>query len=153
MDALLIVTEADYAASSVDPQPPASSPSYIKARKQEASQIRKLGKHRNKAISSSAAPGLSPSQAPQTQTKENLHLPEAISSLGEKSATAQLQGTRMTQQHHHSFDKSVAGGGVILGGLGMAFLVAVAFYIRATRRRKTEPVGPVAGFAKVWLVN
>ncbi|CAN8270025.1 unnamed protein product [Cochlearia groenlandica] len=39
--------------------------------------------------------------------------------------------------HHHStVDRSVAGGGVILGGLATVFLVAVFCYIRATRKHK-----------------
>lgn len=39
--------------------------------------------------------------------------------------------------HHHStVDRSVAGGGVILGGLATTFCVAVFCYIRATRKQK-----------------
>jgi len=38
--------------------------------------------------------------------------------------------------HHHSVDKSIAGGGVILGCLAAVFLVAVFRYIRATGRHK-----------------
>ncbi|EEF27931.1 uncharacterized protein LOC8259338 [Ricinus communis] len=40
--------------------------------------------------------------------------------------------------HHHSIDKSVAGGGVIIGSLATTFLVAIFCYIRATRRHKAE---------------
>lgn len=154
VDALLIVAEANNVASSVNPQSPASSPSSMNLIEQEAphAQSRKLGKHRNKAIRSSAAPGLSPSEAPQIQTKVNMHYPEATSSLSQESATTQLQDIHVTKQHHHSFDKSVAGGGVILGGLGTTFLVAVACYIRATRRKNAELASPVADVAKVWLL-
>uniref|UniRef100_A0A0D3BAE9 Uncharacterized protein n=1 Tax=Brassica oleracea var. oleracea TaxID=109376 RepID=A0A0D3BAE9_BRAOL len=39
--------------------------------------------------------------------------------------------------HHHStVDRSVAGGGVILGGLATTFLVVVFCYLRATRKHK-----------------
>lgn len=41
--------------------------------------------------------------------------------------------------HHHStVDRSVAGGGVILGGLATTFLVVVFCYLRATRKHKTS---------------
>ncbi|CAH8309672.1 unnamed protein product [Eruca vesicaria subsp. sativa] len=41
--------------------------------------------------------------------------------------------------HHHStVDRSVAGGGVILGGLATTFLVVVLCYLRATRKHKTS---------------
>ncbi|XVE49797.1 hypothetical protein DITRI_Ditri01bG0110600 [Diplodiscus trichospermus] len=36
---------------------------------------------------------------------------------------------------HHSSDKSVAGGGVIIGGLVTAIFAAVFAYIRVTRKR------------------
>ncbi|PIN19632.1 hypothetical protein CDL12_07691 [Handroanthus impetiginosus] len=39
---------------------------------------------------------------------------------------------------HHSPDKSVAGGGVIIGGLVTAIFAAVYCYIRVTRRRPAE---------------
>ncbi|GFS36733.1 RING/U-box superfamily protein [Actinidia rufa] len=41
---------------------------------------------------------------------------------------------------HHSSDKSVAGGGVIIGGLATAIFAAVYCYIRVTRRRDTEKI-------------
>ncbi|KAJ7981358.1 putative Basic helix-loop-helix DNA-binding superfamily protein [Quillaja saponaria] len=37
---------------------------------------------------------------------------------------------------HHSTDKSVAGGGVIIGGLITAIFAAVFCYIRVTRKRQ-----------------
>ncbi|KAF3650247.1 putative xyloglucan endotransglucosylase/hydrolase protein 9 [Capsicum annuum] len=40
----------------------------------------------------------------------------------------------METKHHHS-DKSVAGGGVIIGGLVTAIFAAVYCYIRVTRKR------------------
>lgn len=45
-------------------------------------------------------------------------------------------------RRHSSVDKSVAGGGVILGGLAATLLVAIGCYIRATRRKKVEPTSP-----------
>ncbi|CAL5342490.1 unnamed protein product [Camellia sinensis] len=39
---------------------------------------------------------------------------------------------------HHSPDKSVAGGGVIIGGLVTAIFAAVYCYIRVTRRKDGE---------------
>ncbi|CAI9787590.1 unnamed protein product [Fraxinus pennsylvanica] len=44
---------------------------------------------------------------------------------------------------HHSSDKSVAGGGVIIGGLVTAIFAAVYCYIRVTRRRKTTIDGQI----------
>lgn len=45
-------------------------------------------------------------------------------------------------RHHSSVDKSVAGGGVILGGLAATLLVAIGCYIRATGRKQVEPTSP-----------
>ncbi|KAH6827084.1 hypothetical protein C2S53_004690 [Perilla frutescens var. hirtella] len=39
---------------------------------------------------------------------------------------------------HHSSDKSVAGGGVIIGGLVTAIFAAVYCYIRVTRRKHAD---------------
>lgn len=49
---------------------------------------------------------------------------------GEAGAPESLE----TAEHHHS-DKSVAGGGVIIGGLVTAIFAAVYCYIRVTRKR------------------
>ncbi|KAL7086802.1 hypothetical protein ACP275_13G024000 [Erythranthe tilingii] len=48
-------------------------------------------------------------------------------------APAELESRKMGG--HHSPDKSVAGGGVILGGLVTAIFAAVYCYIRVTRKR------------------
>ncbi|KVI04193.1 uncharacterized protein LOC112526067 [Cynara cardunculus var. scolymus] len=40
-----------------------------------------------------------------------------------------------TENHRHSSDKSVAGGGVIIGGLATAVLATLYCYIRVTRRK------------------
>lgn len=42
---------------------------------------------------------------------------------------------------HHSTDKSVAGGGVIIGGLVTAIFAAVFCYIRVTRRKDNTVSG------------
>ncbi|KAB2098364.1 hypothetical protein ES319_A01G233800v1 [Gossypium barbadense] len=79
--------------------------------------IRTLGKHE--------PPVSSPSQAlPHTNNGENM-------GGFEGKAAVHLQ-----KHQHHSMDKSIAGGGVILGGLATTFLVAVFCYVRATRRHK-----------------
>ncbi|KAJ6297561.1 hypothetical protein OIU78_023174 [Salix suchowensis] len=49
-------------------------------------------------------------------------------------AEAEAPGIRRLGKHHSS-DKSVAGGGVILGGLVTAIFAAVFCYIRVTRKR------------------
>ncbi|KAF5737195.1 hypothetical protein HS088_TW13G00073 [Tripterygium wilfordii] len=96
-----------------DVNPPTTSPS-------EPPVIRKLGKHQPQVPNSFIEPpSLSPSQAPQAE--------ETI-----------LTSSLLRRMRHHSIDKSIAGGGVILGGLGTTFFVAVFCYIRATRRPKAE---------------
>ncbi|PIN02256.1 hypothetical protein CDL12_25231 [Handroanthus impetiginosus] len=89
---------------------------------------RKLGSHNfhNKIT----APSPSPSRS------------EADHKLEENGGGAQEQEQVIKIKHHHhrSIDKSVAGGGVILGGLVTLFLVALFCYIRATRRKDLQPV-------------
>ncbi|KAL8031401.1 hypothetical protein ABFS82_13G020900 [Erythranthe guttata] len=51
-------------------------------------------------------------------------------------APAELESRKMGG--HHSPDKSVAGGGVIIGGLVTAIFAAVYCYIRVTRKRSPE---------------
>ncbi|KAF5802362.1 hypothetical protein HanRHA438_Chr06g0267791 [Helianthus annuus] len=63
------------------------------------------------------------------------------------SMAEEEDGIYLEKHHHHhelsSVDKSIAGGGVILGGLVMAFVVSIVCYIRATRRRSmVEPPTP-----------
>ncbi|EOA32607.1 hypothetical protein CARUB_v10015901mg [Capsella rubella] len=55
---------------------------------------------------------------------------------GEAPEVSHLDETVRHEHHHSTVDKSVAGGGVILGGLATTFLVAVFCYIRATRKPK-----------------
>ncbi|CAN6818621.1 unnamed protein product [Brassica oleracea] len=55
--------------------------------------------------------------------------------------------------HHHStVDRSVAGGGVILGGLATTFLVVVFCYLRATRKHKPN-FADETGTPKFFLPN
>ncbi|KAL7133879.1 hypothetical protein ABFS83_12G169800 [Erythranthe nasuta] len=61
---------------------------------------------------------------------------------GPSAAAAQEQLLKINHHNHHGVDKSIAGGGVILGGLATTFLVAVFCYIRATRRKNAEPASP-----------
>lgn len=112
----------------------------------QAPNIRKLGKHHlHKMVQSFVAPIHSPSIAPH-QAQENVHSKRETSSSyqiksssepssTEESASIHVQDIHL-RNHHHSVDKSIAGGGVILGGLAAVFLVAVFRYIRATGRHK-----------------
>ncbi|CAB4284616.1 unnamed protein product [Prunus armeniaca] len=114
---------------------PTPSPSNDKnLYKAQAPVIRKLGKHQ---ASESKPPTFSPSSAlastnPSPETEESLSIVEEEIHL---------------KKHHHSLDKSVAGGGVILGGLATTFLVAVFCYIRATARHKADTAAPGAHIA------
>ncbi|KAJ6425384.1 hypothetical protein OIU84_026034 [Salix udensis] len=113
----------------------------------QAPMIRRLGKHHHqKMVQTVVAPGLSPSMAPH-QAPENVRSKTETSPLyqtrssseassAEESVSIQVQATHLLPNHHHSADKSIAGGGVILGGLATTFLVAVFCYIRATGRHK-----------------
>ncbi|PPE00325.1 hypothetical protein GOBAR_DD02636 [Gossypium barbadense] len=113
--------------------------------KAEAPTIRKLGKHQLLKTFDNA-PASSPSQAP--HTKKNMHptvgSPSADHTAAitepnkEENVSVEGEAIHLQNHHHHSMDKSVAGGGVILGGLATTFLVAVFCYIRATGRHKPE---------------
>lgn len=95
----------------------------------EAPTIRKLGKHQpeNEEAKSYTTPGLGPT--------------EKMQSLEAASSSIQSQEILLRKHsRHHSVDKSIAGGGVIIGGLATTFMVAVFCYIRATGRHKIETV-------------
>lgn len=61
---------------------------------------------------------------------------ENESGEGPSGAEAPESNNILKMRHHHNADKSVAGGGVIIGGLVTAIFAAVYCYIRVTR--KTE---------------
>lgn len=127
--------------------PPAPAPY-----KAEASTIRKLGKHEAKVVRTfgsapAPAPGpapSSPSQLPYTEknvptTAGGSPSAEQNTATTEASNEGNVSNIHPAEKRHHSsMDKSVAGGGVILGGLATTFLVAVFCYIRATGRHKSE---------------
>ncbi|KAJ4704565.1 Basic helix-loop-helix DNA-binding superfamily protein [Melia azedarach] len=115
-----------YPEASSSSNPPALSPSISHdSYKAAAPSTRKLGKHQPATV-------FSPSEAPQATSKEE--------NIAENS-TGQVEEIRL-KKNHHSIDKSIAGGGVILGGLATTFLVAVFCYIRATERHKTDTQKP-----------
>lgn len=93
--------------------------------------IRKLGQHQAEFVNYIVAPSLSPSRAPQ---RANL-----LSGSYRQSEVGEGQQVHiMKKKQHHSVDKSMAGGGVILGGLATTFLVAIVRYIRATGRKNAD---------------
>lgn len=61
---------------------------------------------------------------------------EAEAAEVESPEVSHLEETVRRGHHHSTVDRSVAGGGVILGGLATTFLVVVFCYIRATRKHK-----------------
>lgn len=95
---------------------------------------RKIGKHVTEP---------EPVRAEPPQPEENSRQVSAGSGDQENGpSSAEEEVMRSDHRNHHrSVDKSVAGGGVILGGLATTFLVAVFCYIRATGRRKAEQPG------------
>ena len=110
---------------------------------------RKLGKHPSRLVRSAGAPAFSPSPAPENEeknhsTKEMSSSPDQASVFEPKDEENRIvEGEKvLVKKQHHSMDKSVAGGGVILGGLATTFLVAVFCYIRATGRKNSETSSP-----------
>lgn len=98
----------------------------------DENKVRRFGKHQvynsNKLMISPSEPPLN--QEPVTAQKQN-----------QESQNMTMENGKHHHQHS-SVDKSVAGGGVILGGLAATLLVAIGCYIRATRRKKVEPTSP-----------
>nr|KYP44307.1 hypothetical protein KK1_034220 [Cajanus cajan] len=64
---------------------------------------------------------------------------QAVSGSTEDSKAEEAEGPDIRRLgKHHSTDKSVAGGGVILGGLVTVTFAAVFCYIRVTRKRDAD---------------
>ncbi|KAL4571791.1 hypothetical protein LXL04_018556 [Taraxacum kok-saghyz] len=95
-------------------------------------------------------------EAPISRKLGNHHVsesepPTTTSSSGHEGTMEEEHGRYLEKQHRHhhrsgEVDKSIVGGGVILGGLVMAFVVSIVCYIRATRRRSmVEPPTPTTG--------
>ncbi|KAI3443059.1 uncharacterized protein J3R85_000421 [Psidium guajava] len=128
-DAFVVFATADL--SSVSPGPsltPAVHGAKVTAAQETTN--RKFGRHQTGLEMALGRPSASPSRAPAWS--------EASSSDQSQPSPVE-QEVRLAKQHRHSSaDKSVAGGGVILGCLGMTFLVAVFCYIKATGRHKSE---------------
>ncbi|XP_014515531.1 uncharacterized protein LOC106773346 [Vigna radiata var. radiata] len=131
--------------STLSSNPSVQSPADQRLETIEPSIGRKLGKHQRNEIRSSDTRNPAPSEAPKSE--KNVHsgsegsIPsnERTSIEAENGVLGSHHGQiHLTRQHHHSFDKSIAGAGVILGGLATTFLVSVFCYIRATERNKIE---------------
>ncbi|XP_010256759.1 PREDICTED: uncharacterized protein LOC104597066 [Nelumbo nucifera] len=111
---------------------------------------RKLGiKHQQKVVISSLLEGssdpLPPSPAANSQELEIAQAPISQPNRSEQPLTVVLSSSKIAEApvarrlgRHHSSGKSVAGGGVILGGLATTFFVSIFCYIRATRRRNGQ---------------
>ncbi|XP_034694945.1 uncharacterized protein LOC117921222 [Vitis riparia] len=107
--------------------------------------IRKLGRHHSRLVRSAGAPAFSPSRAPGSEDKQ--YSTKEMGSSSDQTAAIEpkneenkiVEGEKaLVKKQHHSMDKSIAGGGVILGGLATTFLVAVFCYIRATGRKNSD---------------
>ncbi|KAG8386969.1 hypothetical protein BUALT_Bualt03G0203900 [Buddleja alternifolia] len=74
-----------------------------------------------------AAPSLSPEKADHDDERE-----------GAAADAPTTESENRTMERHHSPDRSMAGGGVIIGGLVTAIFAAVYCYIRVTRKRPAD---------------
>ncbi|XP_058751774.1 uncharacterized protein LOC131624871 [Vicia villosa] len=108
--------------SSPSSNAPSQSPFSQRTKEVESSIGRKLGKHQHNHGA------MSPSPSPF----------EGSILSHEKTSVLDLKSHFHLVKHHHSFDRSMAGGGVILGGLATTFLVVVYCYIRATSKHKLD---------------
>lgn len=134
-DAFMVFARADLRSDPLAPSPkPAVHGTTLTATQETMN--RKLGRHQIGLGMAFGGPSASPSQAP------------AWSEAGSSDLSLPLpveQELQLAKQHSHSsVDKSVTGGGVILGGLATTFLVAVFCYIRATGRHKSETASDAA---------
>lgn len=107
--------------SSPSSNAPSQSPiSSQRTNEKESSIGRKFGKHQHDPIIT----------APSPSPLEGSILSHQKTSILDSQGHIHL----VNHHHHHPFDKSMAGGGVILGGLATTFLVAVYCYIKATSK-------------------
>ncbi|PKH56465.1 hypothetical protein CRG98_050305 [Punica granatum] len=83
----------------------------------------------NDPVSSAAGPSVEASAV----TEQPVSSHAESSSEGAEGSVAEAPGIRRMGKHRS--DKSVAGGGVIIGGLVTAIFAAVFCYIRVTRKR------------------
>ncbi|XP_060189909.1 uncharacterized protein LOC132618942 [Lycium barbarum] len=72
-----------------------------------------------------------------TSTESNIADAPGENEVEKGPSIGELAPESIEREHHHS-DKSVAGGGVIIGGLVTAIFAAVYCYIRVTRKRDGE---------------
>lgn len=103
--------------------------------------IRKLGGHHSRVVISTSGPALSPAllsgNEEKKHSKDEMNLIAAFQPTKEENGTVGDEKV-LVKKPHHSMDKSIAGGGVILGGLATTFLVAIFCYIRATGRKNSD---------------
>ncbi|KAL1368471.1 hypothetical protein HN51_022625 [Arachis hypogaea] len=122
--------------SSSTPSPsPSESPEIEKKQKKKKN-------NKNKKMESSSISEGSSSSVPnheRNSVEEQPHYDDdgVLGYKGEEEGEEHML-KNMKQHHHHALDKSVAGGGVILGGLATTFLVSVFCYIKATGRQKPD---------------
>ncbi|KAF7845439.1 hypothetical protein G2W53_002344 [Senna tora] len=87
---------------------------------------------------------------PQTMVVKSSCEAASIRKVGKQNSVSSpsMEPTESSEEEreigsHHSVDKSIAGGGVILGGLATTFFLSVFCYIRATaRHNKIEETQP-----------
>lgn len=133
----LILLANSFVGSAMAPAPSPQSPS-----------VRKfdIGKHQSKtsrSFNSKNMMAISPTGSPKSP-KETIKSIDQVThneATHEEDLNVDDHKTHLEKHHHRSVDKSVAGGGVILGGLATTFLVVIGCYIRATRRHKTSEDG------------
>ncbi|KAK4421302.1 hypothetical protein Salat_2080700 [Sesamum alatum] len=89
---------------------------------------------REEAVSQKIDP-ISPTGTPSAHAGEFGSIPSPAPSWGGADANGG-PGLMRIWSHHHSADKSVAGGDVILGGFATALVAAIVCYIRITMRSK-----------------
>ncbi|XP_042010537.1 uncharacterized protein LOC121759103 [Salvia splendens] len=86
-----------------------------------------------------AADGSPPAESDLSRSLHQNSEPERTGADPPSEAEAPAEWeSRKIGKHHHSSDGSVAGGGVIIGGLVTVAFAAVYCYIRVTRRKRSD---------------